>query len=333
MADHETTSAPGAAVPAPGASAPATVSATAPLTELENAFPFETRHIGPGPEDQAKMLALLGYGSLDELAEAAVPATIRMTERLGLSPAHSEAEVTAELRDLAARNRVLRPMIGLGYYGTITPPVIRRNVLENPAWYTAYTPYQPEISQGRLEALLNFQTVVADLTALPVANASLLDEGTAAAEAMSLARRIAKNGSATFLVDADLFPQTLAVLQTRAEPAGIELVAVDLSAGSLPDVEFFGVLAQYPGASGAVRDLSAVASAAHERGALVAVAADLLALTLLRAPGEFRGHRGGYDAAVRRAARLRRAARRVHRRARRPGALAARPPGGHVPGR
>jgi glycine dehydrogenase len=267
--------------------------AGASLLELEQAAPFETRHIGPRPDEQAKMLARLGYGSLDELGEAAVPATIRMTERLNLPPARSEAEVTTELRDLAARNRVLRSMIGLGYYGTITPPVIRRNVLEGPAWYTAYTPYQPEISQGRLEALLNFQTMVGDLTALPTANASLLDESTAAAEAMTLARRSSKNPSAVFLVDTDVFPQTLAVLQTRAEPLGIDLVAADLSGGASPAGEFFGVLVQYPGAGGAVRDLTAIVEQAHARGALVAVAADLLALTLLTPPGEF-----GADIAV-----------------------------------
>ena len=292
---------PGNPNPAPSSSAASSSAASNPerantgpsLTDLEGASPFAARHIGPGPEDQAKMLALLGYGSLDELTEAAVPATIRSTEPLALPPARSEAEVTAELRDLAARNRVLRNMIGLGYYGTVTPSVIRRGVLENPAWYTAYTPYQPEISQGRLEALLNFQTMVGDLTALPTANASLLDEGTAAAEAMTLAKRSAKNKSNTFLVDADLFPQTLAVLQTRAEPLGIELLAVDLGGDLLPDVDYFGVLAQYPGATGTVRDLAWVAEAAHARGALFAVAADLLALTLLRAPGEF-----GADIAV-----------------------------------
>ncbi|MBS2966884.1 aminomethyl-transferring glycine dehydrogenase [Actinocrinis puniceicyclus] len=264
-----------------------------PAGLAQGAAPFAERHIGPRPEEQAKMLALLGYAGLDELTEAAVPATIRMTERLALPPARSEAEVTAELRDLAARNRVLRPMIGLGYYGTHTPAVIRRGVLENPAWYTAYTPYQPEISQGRLEALLNFQTMVADLTALPTANASLLDEGSAAAEAMTLARRSAANKAPVFLVDADIFPQTLAVLQTRAEPLGIELLAVDLGTRELPETDFFGVLAQYPGASGAVRDLGWLAERAHERGALLAVAADLLALTLLRAPGQF-----GADIAV-----------------------------------
>jgi len=268
------------------------------LVELENSSPFADRHIGPDAEAAARMLSLLGYDSLDALTEAAVPGSIRLTERLNLPPARSESEVLTELRDIAGRNRVFRPMIGLGYHGTFTPPVILRNVMENPAWYTAYTPYQPEISQGRLEALLNFQTVVADLAGLPVANASLLDEGTAAAEAMTLARRASKSSSPRFLVDADVFPQTLAVLQTRAEPLGIELALADLSSGgtegtALPEGDFYGVLVQYPGASGQVRDLKAVTGAAHERGALVAVAADLLSLTLLASPGE-----AGADIAV-----------------------------------
>ena len=269
---------------------------SASLTSLGQGVPFEERHIGPSEADRAKMLAVLGYGSLDELSEAAVPATIRLTERLNLPPARSEAEVAQELRDLAGRNRVLRSMIGLGYYGTFTPAVIRRNVLEAPAWYTAYTPYQPEISQGRLEALLNFQTVVADLVGLPVSGASLLDEATAAAEAMALSLRATKNTARRFLVDADVFPQTMAVLQTRAEPLGIELVAVDLASGRLPeygDGDYFGVLVQYPGSSGAVRDLEEIVEQAHQVGALVTVAADLLALTLLKAPGEF-----GADIAV-----------------------------------
>ena len=264
--------------------------------DVGRAVPFEERHIGPSVADREKMLAVLGYGSLDELSEAAVPATIRLTERLSLPPARSEAEVGQELRELAGRNRVLRSMIGLGYYGTFTPAVIRRNVLEAPAWYTAYTPYQPEISQGRLEALLNFQTVVADLSGLPVSGASLLDESTAAAEAMALSLRVSRGAARRFLVDADVFPQTMAVLQTRAEPLGIELVPVDVSAGSLPSAEpggYFGVLVQYPGASGAVRDLSGIVEQAHAAGAQVTVAADLLALTLLRAPGEF-----GADIAV-----------------------------------
>nr|WP_245594626.1 aminomethyl-transferring glycine dehydrogenase [Actinospica robiniae] len=268
---------------------------SASLIELAQGVPFEERHIGPSEADRAKMLAVLGYGSLEDLSEAAIPATIRLTERLNLPPARSEAAVTQELRDLAGRNRVLRSMIGLGYYGTFTPAVIRRNVLESPAWYTAYTPYQPEISQGRLEALLNFQTMVADLVGLPVSGASLLDEATAAAEAMTLSLRATRSDARRFLVDSDVFPQTLAVLQTRAEPLGIELVPVDLSAGQLPEGlgGYFGLLVQYPGASGAVRDLGPVVERAHADGALVTFAADLLALTLLKAPGEF-----GADIAV-----------------------------------
>ncbi len=260
-------------------------------TTFEQLGRFATRHIGPRPEEQAKMLAAVGYGSLEELTAAAVPGSIRSADPLRLPPARSEEEVLAELRALARRNRVLTSMIGLGYYGTVTPPVIRRNVLENPAWYTAYTPYQPEISQGRLEALLNFQTMVADLTGLPIANASLLDEGTAAAEAMALARRVSK-ASGAFLVEADCFPQTIAVVRTRAEPLGVPVVVADLSRG-LPEGDFFGVLVQYPGSSGALRDWRPVVEQAHERGALVAVAADLLALTLLRPPGEL-----GADIAV-----------------------------------
>ena len=255
---------------------------------------FARRHIGPSAEEQQQMLTAVGYSSLDELTEAALPASASAPP-LDLPPALAEAGALAELRRLAGRNQVLTSMIGLGYYGTITPAVIRRNVLENPGWYTAYTPYQPEISQGRLEALLNFQTMIADLTALPVAGASLLDEATAAAEAMTLARRAAGRGH-IFLADADCLPQTLAVLRTRAEPLGIELVVAGVTPeliASQPDGELFGVLLQYPGASGAVRDLAPVIEAAHERGAQAAVAADLLALTLLRPPGEM-----GADVAV-----------------------------------
>ncbi|OMI34552.1 aminomethyl-transferring glycine dehydrogenase [Streptomyces sparsogenes] len=266
------------------------------LTELERGTPFEQRHVGPDAEAQAKMLAQVGFGSLDELTQAAVPDIIKSTEQLGLPPARSEAEVLAELRGLAERNQLLAPMIGLGYHGTFTPPVILRNVLENPAWYTAYTPYQPEISQGRLEALLNFQTVVADLTGLPTAGASLLDEATAAAEAMALSRRVGKVKQGVFLVDADALPQTVAVIRTRAEPTGVEVVVTDLSEGIPAEVAergVFGVLLQYPGASGAVRDLRPVIERAHELGAVVTVAADLLALTLLTSPGEL-----GADIAV-----------------------------------
>ena len=263
------------------------------LSDLEHAAPFAGRHIGPSPDEQAKMLALLGAGSLEELAASAVPEAIRATERLQLEPGRSEPEVLAELRALADQNRVTVPMIGLGYSGTHTPPVVLRNVMENPAWYTAYTPYQPEISQGRLEALLNFQTVITDLTGLAVAGASLLDEGTAAAEAMTLARRSSKAPSgAAFLVDADCHPQTIAVVQTRAVPLGLRVEVADLSTG-LPEGDVFGVLLQYPGSGGEVRDLRPVLGAARERGALGVVAADLLALTVLTSPGEL-----GADIAV-----------------------------------
>ncbi|MFI8907087.1 aminomethyl-transferring glycine dehydrogenase [Streptomyces albidoflavus] len=267
-----------------------------PLSRLEQGVPFEERHIGPDAGDRAKMLAQVGYGSLDELTAAAVPDVIKSAEALDLPDGRSEAEVLAELRTLADRNQVVDSMIGLGYYGTFTPPVILRNVMENPAWYTAYTPYQPEISQGRLEALLNFQTTVADLTGLPTSGASLLDEGTAAAEAMALSRRVGKVKQGVFLIDADAFPQTVAVIETRAEPTGVEVVVADLSEGIPAEVAergVFGVLLQYPGASGAVRDLKPVIDAAHELGAVVTVAADLLALTLLTPPGQL-----GADIAV-----------------------------------
>jgi glycine cleavage system P protein (glycine dehydrogenase) len=254
---------------------------------------FASRHIGPSPAEQERMLAAVGYSSLDELAAAALPAALAATgvpplDLPGLPEPLSEPGALAELRRLAARNQVLTSMIGLGYYPTITPAVIRRNVLENPGWYTAYTPYQPEISQGRLEALLNFQTMVADLTGLPVAGASLLDEATAAAEAMTLARRAAGKGS-IFLADADCLPQTLAVLATRAEPLGIDLVVARLTpevVAAQPEGELFGVLLAYPGASGEIADPRPIIAAASGRGATVAVAADLLALTLLTPPGE-----------------------------------------------
>jgi glycine dehydrogenase len=257
---------------------------------------FASRHIGPSAADTGRMLAALGYGSLDELTGAALPAGLGASGGLtGLPPAATEDEALAMLRGLAAANQVLTPMIGLGYYGTITPAVIRRNVLENPAWYTAYTPYQPEISQGRLEALLNFQTMVEDLTGLDVAGASLLDEATAAAEAMTLARRAARTGS-VFLADARCLPQTLAVLATRAEPLGITLVTAEVTEQEIaaqPAGELFGVLLPYPDATGEIRDLRPVIAAAKEHGALTTVAADLLALTLLVPPGEL-----GADIAV-----------------------------------
>jgi glycine dehydrogenase len=256
---------------------------------------FAQRHIGPSEDDQAQMLKAVGYASLDELTAAALPAGLAADRELSLPEPMSEEQSLAELRRLAGRNQVLTSMIGLGYYGTVTPAVIRRNLLENPAWYTAYTPYQPEISQGRLEALLNFQTMVEDLTGLPVAGASMLDEATAAAEAMTMARRVAGRGR-IFLADADCLPQTLAVLATRAEPLGIELITAPVTPeliAAQPDGELFGVLLQYPGASGAVRDPQPAIEAARARGAVTAVAADLLALTLLRPPGEL-----GADIAV-----------------------------------
>jgi glycine dehydrogenase len=254
---------------------------------------FAVRHIGPTPAEQGHMLGSLGFSSLDELTTAALPAGTPPAG-LHLPDPLTETEALAELRRMAGRNQVLTSMIGLGYYDTITPAVIRRNVLENPAWYTAYTPYQPEISQGRLEALLNFQTMVADLTGLPWAGASLLDEATAAVEAMTLARRAAKKGH-VFLADADCLPQTLAVLRTRAEPLGIHLVVEPVTPEAIARLggDLFGVLLQFPGASGVISDPAPLIEAAHAAGALAAVAADLLALTLLQPPGE-----AGADVAV-----------------------------------
>jgi glycine dehydrogenase len=247
---------------------------------------FADRHIGPTPDERAKMLAVVGYGSLDELVAEALPDPIRNDAPLDVPAAGTEAEVLAELRERAAANQLLTSMIGLGWHDTITPPVLRRGILENPGWYTAYTPYQPEISQGRLEALLNFQTVVADLTGLPVAGASLLDESTAAAEAMSLCRRSAKSTSPRFIVDKECHPHTLSVMLTRAEPIGIEIEVADLASG-LPEGEFFGVLIAYPGSTGRLLDAAPLVAAAHQREALVAVTTDLLALCLLTPPGEW----------------------------------------------
>ena len=251
---------------------------------------FVDRHVGPRDREVRRMLAQVGADSLGALIDEAVPATIRMTGVLDLPTARSETQVLADLRSLARRNTVMTSMIGQGYHGTATPPVIRRNVLENPAWYTAYTPYQPEISQGRLEALLNFQTMVSDLTGLPVAGASLLDEATAVTEAVLLMRRAVKGRpDGVLVVDADTLPQTLAVVRGRAEALGLPLVVVDLCGGlpeSLADQDLVGVVVQQPGASGVVRDLRPVIAAAHDRGALVTVAADLLSLTLLAAPGD-----------------------------------------------
>ncbi len=264
----------------------------------EELFPqdrFVERHIGTDATAQQTMLDAVGYATVEELVGAAVPDSIRVAERLSvLPPAATEREALAELRGLARRNRVNRSMIGLGYYDTVTPAVIKRNVLENPSWYTAYTPYQPEISQGRLEALINFQTMVTDLTGLDTANASMLDEGTAVVEGMMLARRASKSASNVFLVDADALPQTKALLANRAAAVGIVLreTAYDLEAPPA-ELDVFGAFVQYPGASGRVWDPSTVIAAVKAQGGLTVVAADLLALTLITSPGEL-----GADVAV-----------------------------------
>ncbi|MBA3530119.1 MAG: glycine dehydrogenase (aminomethyl-transferring), partial [Propionibacteriaceae bacterium] len=276
------------------AAAPTATSPVAP--EQSTLGPFVSRHIGPQADERDNMLAAMGLSHLDQLVDESMPRTIRMAGTLDLPAAMSEAQMLATLRQLAGENRPLTPMIGLGYHGTITPSVIRRNVLEDPAWYTAYTPYQPEISQGRLEALLNFQTVVADLTALPTAGASLLDEATAVAEAMTLARRTVKTGS-VLLLDADTLPQTIGVVRTRAAALGLEVVVVDQPlAAAIEALDPFAVVVQTPGVSGRVagtEELRCLAERAHAAGALVIAACDLLALTLTTPPGEW-----GADIAV-----------------------------------
>ncbi len=268
---------------------PARFADAAGIAPLDEA-PFASRHIGTSGPEQAAMLETLGYESRAALVDAAVPESIRMRGPLDLAPAMREEEALAALRSLARRNRVFRSHIGQGYYGTITPGVIRRNVLENPAWYTAYTPYQPEISQGRLEALVNFQTMVCDLTKMDIANASMLDEATAAAEAMTLAMRAGGDDDAAgrhrvFFVAADVLPQTIAVVTTRAEALGVAVVVGPATDASRSDC--FAALFQYPGVHGDIGDLAEVAQSLHARGALVVVAADLLALTLLAPPGEW----------------------------------------------
>ena len=257
--------------------------------KLENYDNFERRHIGPSQDQEKKMLQTLGYSTLAEFISKVVPSNIAMREKLStaLPAAATEQEALAELRSFAAANSIFTSFIGTGYYGTHTPPVILRNVLENPAWYTAYTPYQPEISQGRLEALFAFQTVVCDMTGLPIANASMLDEATAAAEAMTLAHRIFKGSEdAVFLVDKEMHPQNLAVIQTRARPLNIKIKLFDPSA-PLPTQNFFGAIVQYPNTFGTVSNYSHLASAVHDQSAILIVACDLLALTLLAAPGEW----------------------------------------------
>ena len=261
--------------------------------DLQFTDSFDRRHNGSSDADIQEMLRVVGVSTLDTLSERTVPASIRHTEPLALPPALTEHGLLARARDLAARNQVYRSFIGLGYYDTFTPPAIQRNIFENPSWYTQYTPYQAEIAQGRLEALLNYQTMVIDLTGLEIANASLLDEGTAAAEAMMMFQRLVKGPERhRFFVSNACHPQTIAVVQMRAEPLGIEVVLGD-HRGFTFDESVFGALVQYPATDGAIYDYSATCAAAHAAGALVVVAADLLSLTLLKPPGEF-----GADAAV-----------------------------------
>ncbi|WP_312317857.1 aminomethyl-transferring glycine dehydrogenase [Stenotrophomonas sp.] len=258
---------------------------TPSLRELEHSHAFVERHIGPNDAEIAQMLDVVGHASLDALTDAIVPASIKSPAPLALPESMTEVEALAKIRAIADKNQVFRTFIGQGYYGTLTPNVILRNVLENPAWYTAYTPYQAEISQGRMEALINFQTLCADLTGMEIANASLLDEATAAAEAMTLAKRSAKSKSDTFFVHDAVHPQTLELLRTRAEPLGIVL-RVGTPAEAL-EADAYGVLLQYPDTFGHIGDYKALADAVHGRGGLVAVATDLLALTLIAAPGEW----------------------------------------------
>ncbi|MFA9479383.1 aminomethyl-transferring glycine dehydrogenase [Phycisphaerales bacterium AB-hyl4] len=281
----------------PDAPAPRAVAEYEDAAQTSDSSVFASRHVGPRWHDITEMLATLGLSSLEELAGVTVPGDIRLKQPLNLDPALDEHAALAKLRKLAEKNRVLRSMIGQGYYDTHTPPVIQRNVLENPLWYTPYTPYQPEISQGRLEALLNYQTMVSDLTGLPVANASLLDEATAAAEAVAMCHGQHRGKRPTFYIAKDCHPQTLAVVHTRATSLGVDLQTFDPQADTLPDfANASGVLVQYPTTDGRVENYDAITDAAHADKALVVVATDLLALTLLRPPGEF--GKAGADIAV-----------------------------------
>ena len=258
--------------------------ADTPLSELRHDHAFLARHIGPTAGEQTEMLATLGYDSLDALTKAAVPATIRSSAGLALGAPTGEEHALADLRRIADQNKVMRNLIGRGYHDCHVPAVIQRNVLENPGWYTSYTPYQPEISQGRLEALLNFQTMVSDLTAMDIANASLLDEATAAAEAMTFCWRLSKNKSDVFFVSDACHEQTIDVLRTRSAPIGIEIVIGDERQGVPANA--FAILLQYPESTGELRDPTAVIAAAHAQNTMAIVAADLLALTIMKPPGE-----------------------------------------------
>ena len=262
------------------------MSKRASLEMLEDKGAFQARHIGLREHDVAAMLAALGLSKLEDLVDQAVPGSIRMASHLDMPGPRTESEALAELREMADKNRVMKSLIGLGYHDTVTPPVIQRNLLENPGWYTAYTPYQAEISQGRLEALLNYQQVVIDLTGLEMANASLLDEATAAAEAMTLMHRVGKSKAEACFVAADCHPQTIAVLETRAKPLGIELVIGDPAKDLVPE-QVFGVILQYPNTYGSVEDYRALVEAAHGAKALVTVCTDLMSLVLLTPPGEW----------------------------------------------
>jgi glycine dehydrogenase len=264
---------------------------TAPARETDRTDSFARRHIGPNQQARSAMLTEIGFDNLDALIDATVPKNIRLDRPLHLPHPASEWDALAELRGLAKKNIVARSFIGAGYSDTITPAVIQRNILENPGWYTAYTPYQAEIAQGRLEALLNFQTMIKDLTALDIANASLLDEATAAAEAMTLCHAVATDRN-TFFVANNCHPQSIEVVQTRAKPLGIEVIIGDFSQFKF-DNNVFGALVQYPATDGAIFDYESFAKTAHDAGALLVVAADILALTLLKPPGEM-----GADVAV-----------------------------------
>ena len=257
--------------------------------DVNNRVTFETRHNSPTTDEISHMLSALGCNSLDELIEQTVPSSIRLKEAINIPATTNEYQFLNEFRELSKKNKVFKSQIGLGYYNCVVPAVIQRNILENPGWYTAYTPYQAEIAQGRLEALINFQTMVSDLTGMELANASLLDEGTAAAEAMAMlfsTKPRDKKTATKFIVDRNVFPQTLSVLQTRSAPLGIELIMADISSTDFEDPEIFGLLAQYPNANGEIFDFTAQFHSAKEKSIGIAVAADLLSLTLLKAPGE-----------------------------------------------